>query len=84
MLDAGMPIKCASLNAVGSYDTHSDEVDTLSTNLGQTVASVVAFQRDLEARELDGRVVVQLWSEFGRRPRKTGRAQITVRPVWPS
>ena len=37
MLHTGMPIKCASLNAVGSYDTHSDEADTLSTNLEQTV-----------------------------------------------
>src|SRR4029077_291805 len=32
MLGAGLPIKCASLTAVGSYDTHSDETDTLSTN----------------------------------------------------
>ena len=30
MLDAGLPIKCASLTAVGSYDTHSDESNTLS------------------------------------------------------
>ena len=29
MLGAGLPIKCASLTAVGSYDTHSDEPDTL-------------------------------------------------------
>ena len=36
MLHTGMPIKCASLNAVGSYDTHSGEIDTLSTNLEQT------------------------------------------------
>ena len=34
MLAAGLPIKCASLNAVGSYDTHSDEAGTLTTNLG--------------------------------------------------
>jgi uncharacterized protein (DUF1501 family) len=72
MLHTGMPIKCASLNAVGSYDTHSDEVATLSTNLAQTVAAVVAFQRDLEARGLDNRVMVQLWSEFGRRPAENG------------
>src|SRR5262249_3386155 len=39
MLDLGMPIRCASLSAVGGYDTHSDETDTLSTNLGQTVES---------------------------------------------
>jgi uncharacterized protein (DUF1501 family) len=72
MLHTGMPIKCASLNAVGSYDTHSDEVNTLSTNLKQTVEAVVAFQRDLEARKLDQRVLIQLWSEFGRRPQENG------------
>jgi uncharacterized protein (DUF1501 family) len=72
MLHTGMPIKCASLNAVGSYDTHSGEAGTLSTNLEQTVAAVVAFQRDLEARNLDQRVLIQLWSEFGRRPKENG------------
>ncbi len=72
MLHTGMPIKCASLNAVGSYDTHSGEAATLSTNLEQTVTAVVAFQRDLEARGLDQRVLIQLWSEFGRRPRENG------------
>jgi uncharacterized protein (DUF1501 family) len=72
MLHMEMPIKCASLNAVGSYDTHSDEAGTLATNLAQTVAAVVAFQRDLEARGLDQRVLIQLWSEFGRRPRENG------------
>jgi uncharacterized protein (DUF1501 family) len=72
MLHAEMPIKCASLNAVGSYDTHSGEAGTLSTNLGQTVTALVAFQRDLEARKLDQRVLIELWSEFGRRPKENG------------
>jgi uncharacterized protein (DUF1501 family) len=72
MLGAGLPIKCASLTAVGSYDTHSQESDTLSTNLGETVASVLAFQRDLEQRGLADRVLIQLWSEFGRRPQENG------------
>jgi uncharacterized protein (DUF1501 family) len=72
MLDTGMPIKCASLNAVGGYDTHSDEAATLTTNLAETVAAVVAFQRDLEDRKLDNRVLIQLWSEFGRRPQENG------------
>ena len=57
---------------MGSYDTHSDEKETLSTNLGETVESVLAFQRDLEARKLDDRVLIQLWSEFGRRPQENG------------
>ncbi len=51
--DEALPIKCVSLNAVGSYDTHSDEHETLATNLGETIESVLAFQRDLEARGLD-------------------------------
>jgi uncharacterized protein (DUF1501 family) len=72
MLAAGLPIKCASLNAVGSFDTHSDEATTLSANLGQSLESVYAFQRDLEARGLADRVLVELWSEFGRRPRENG------------
>jgi uncharacterized protein (DUF1501 family) len=70
--DEALPIKCVSLNAVGSYDTHSDEGTTLSTNLGESVEAIVAFQRDLEARKLDQRVIVEVWSEFGRRPRENG------------
>jgi uncharacterized protein (DUF1501 family) len=72
LADEALPIKCVSLSAVGSYDTHSDEAGTLGTNLGQTVEAVLAFQRDLEARGIDDRVVIQLWSEFGRRPRENG------------
>jgi uncharacterized protein (DUF1501 family) len=72
MLHTEMPIKCASLNAVGSYDTHSNETGTLKSNLEQTVTALVAFQRDLEARKLDQRVLIQLWSEFGRRPKENG------------
>ena len=70
--DEALPIKCVSLSAVGFYDTHSDEGQTLATNLLQTIESVLAFQRDLEARGLDDRVVIQLWSEFGRRPQENG------------
>ena len=70
--DESLPIKCVSLNAVGGYDTHSDETETLASNLGATVESLLAFQRDLEARGIDDRVVVQLWSEFGRRPEENG------------
>jgi uncharacterized protein (DUF1501 family) len=33
---------------------------------------VLAFQRDLEARGLDDRVLVEMWSEFGRRPEENG------------
>lgn len=72
LADEALPIKCVSLSAVGSYDTHSGEAQALSTNLGQTIESVLAFQRDLEARKIDKRVLIQLWSEFGRRPQENG------------
>jgi uncharacterized protein (DUF1501 family) len=34
--------------------------------------SLLAFQRDLEARGLADRVLVQVWSEFGRRVEENG------------
>jgi uncharacterized protein (DUF1501 family) len=70
--DESLPIKCVSLSGVGGYDTHSGEAETLSANLGQTIETVLTFQRDLEARKIDDRVLIQLWSEFGRRPQENG------------
>jgi uncharacterized protein (DUF1501 family) len=72
MLAAGLPIRCVAVQGVGSYDTHADQATALSTNLGKTLDAVVAFQRDLEARGLADRVLIQVWSEFGRRPRENG------------
>ncbi|MSO40446.1 MAG: DUF1501 domain-containing protein [Solirubrobacterales bacterium] len=68
MLDAGLPIECVSINAAGAYDTHSDQAADLPRNLERTCDAVLAFQRDLEARGLQDRVLIQMWSEFGRRP----------------
>jgi uncharacterized protein (DUF1501 family) len=72
MLAAGLPIRCVAVQGVGGYDTHSDQASQLTTNLGRTVDALVAFQRDLEARGLADRVLIQLWSEFGRRPKENG------------
>jgi uncharacterized protein (DUF1501 family) len=72
MLAAGMPIRCAALKAPGMYDTHADQVDELTTALKLTFDSLAAFQRDLEARGLADRVLVHVWSEFGRRARENG------------
>jgi len=74
MLAAGLPLRCVTLNAPGGYDTHSNQEPALTNGLSTTVDSVVAFQRDLEARGLDDRVITLLWSEFGRRPRENGSA----------
>ena len=48
MLKAGLPIRCAALSAAGGYDTHDNQEDSFGDDLGDTVQSLVAFQRDLE------------------------------------
>ncbi len=67
MLGAGLPLRCVSITAPGSYDTHSDGKGVLDEELALTCETLEAFQRDLEARGLADRVVVHVWSEFGRR-----------------
>lgn len=74
MLAAGLPLHCVALTAPGSYDTHTDEATALSDGLQLTSDSLLAFQRDLEARGLANRVLVHVWTEFGRRPEENGDA----------
>ncbi|MBA3366156.1 MAG: DUF1501 domain-containing protein [Actinobacteria bacterium] len=72
MLAAGLPLRCVALSAPGRYDTHADQADELSDGIKLTADSLLAFQRDLEARGLADRVLVHVWSEFGRRARENG------------
>jgi uncharacterized protein (DUF1501 family) len=72
MLGAGLPIHCVALSANGGYDTHSDQAQDLSDNLNLASSSLLAFQRDLEARGLADRVLTLVWSEFGRRAEENG------------
>ena len=74
MLSAGLPIRCATVNAQGGYDTHSNQADSLTSNLRATSDAIAAFQADLEQRGLADRVLMHLWSEFGRRPEENGSA----------
>jgi uncharacterized protein (DUF1501 family) len=74
MLAAGLPLRCVALNAPGEYDTHSNQPDDLAQGLKVTAESLLAFQRDLEARGLAERVVTLVWSEFGRRAEENGSA----------
>lgn len=67
MLAAGLPLRCVALTAPGGYDTHDDQPGELARGLALTADSLLAFQRDLEARGLGDRVLVHVWSEFGRR-----------------
>jgi uncharacterized protein (DUF1501 family) len=72
MLGAGLPLRCVALSAPGQYDTHSDQAASLASGLQLTTDSLLAFQRDLEARGLADRVLVHVWSEFGRRAEENG------------
>jgi uncharacterized protein (DUF1501 family) len=72
MLAMGLPIRCVALDGNGGYDTHDNQANTLNGNLDQLSKSLSAFQADLEGRALADRVVVHVWSEFGRRPAENG------------
>jgi uncharacterized protein (DUF1501 family) len=72
MLAMGLPIRCVALDGNGGYDTHENQAATLTGNLTQFSAALQAFQADLEGRGLADRVLVHVWSEFGRRPAENG------------
>jgi uncharacterized protein (DUF1501 family) len=67
-----LPVRCVTLNAQGGYDTHSNQTTQFSDNLLSTAGNIRAFWRDLELRGVADRVVIMLWSEFGRRPAENG------------
>jgi uncharacterized protein (DUF1501 family) len=74
MIASGLPLRVVALTAPGHYDTHSDQADALAQGLQLTSDSLLAFQRDLEARAIADRVLVHVWSEFGRRGAENGSA----------
>jgi uncharacterized protein (DUF1501 family) len=72
MISRGLPLRVVALDANGGYDTHENQAATLQANLGLLSSSLAAFQADLEARGIADRVLVHVWSEFGRRPQANG------------
>ncbi|HEY6731289.1 MAG TPA: DUF1501 domain-containing protein [Solirubrobacterales bacterium] len=68
----GLPMRVVTIRAPGGYDTHADQAGDLDDNLRETCEGILAFQRDLEARGLADRVLIEVWSEFGRRPEENG------------
>jgi uncharacterized protein (DUF1501 family) len=66
MIAGGMPVRVVGLT-MGRFDTHAGQAAALNRDLGLVSASLLSFQRDLEARKIDDRVLVHVWSEFGRR-----------------
>ena len=72
MIGAGLPLRCVALTPETQFDTHADQPDTFATDVPMIAEAIAAFQADLEARGLDGRVLVHVWSEFGRRAQENG------------
>lgn len=68
MIDGGLPLEVVAIQGPGAYDTHANQAASLGPNLALVSGCLLAFQRDLEARGLEDRVLVHVWSEFGRRP----------------
>jgi uncharacterized protein (DUF1501 family) len=67
LIDAGVPLRCVALTSDTQFDTHADQTTTFNSGLQEVSDSLAAFQSDLEARGIDDRVIVHVWSEFGRR-----------------
>jgi uncharacterized protein (DUF1501 family) len=72
MIATGLPLKCVSLTTDSAFDTHSAQPGTFGPGLQLVAESLSAFQADLAARGLADRVLVQVWSEFGRRAQQNG------------
>lgn len=67
MLAGGLPLRCVALTTDTQFDTHSQQTTTLVPGIAVAAQSIAAFQADLEARGLADRVLIHVWSEFGRR-----------------
>jgi uncharacterized protein (DUF1501 family) len=67
-------VRCVALTTDTQFDTHSAQHKTFDAGLSMVADSIAAFQADLEARGLADRVLVHVWSEFGRRAEENGSA----------
>jgi uncharacterized protein (DUF1501 family) len=72
MIASGLPLRCVALTADGQFDTHSAQVQPFESGLSLVADSIAAFQADLEARGIADRVLLHVWSEFGRRAEENG------------
>jgi uncharacterized protein (DUF1501 family) len=72
MIAAGLPLRCVALTTDNQFDTHSGQAQTFNSGVKLAADSLAAFQADLEARGVADRVLVHVWSEFGRRAQENG------------
>lgn len=63
---AGVPTRVYAVS-LGGFDTHADEKGTQSRLLGELDGAVAGFLSGLEGDPRGGKVVVAVYSEFGRR-----------------
>jgi uncharacterized protein (DUF1501 family) len=67
LIAAGLPTRVYFVSLSG-FDTHGNQLGQQANLLGQLSDGLAAFQKDLEAHQLDGQVMTMTFSEFGRRP----------------
>ena len=67
LIAGGLPTRVYFVSLSG-FDTHTNQIAQQATLLGQLSDGLAAFQKDLEAHQLDGQVTTMTFSEFGRRP----------------
>jgi uncharacterized protein (DUF1501 family) len=72
MIAAGLPLRCVALTPETQFDTHATQGETFGPGLTTISQALGAFQADLEARGIADRVLVHVWSEFGRRAQENG------------
>jgi hypothetical protein len=71
LVEAG--VGCVTL-AIGGWDTHGNNFQTLRQQLPQVDRGVANLVQDLCDRGMDRDVSVVMWGEFGRTPRVNGQA----------
>jgi uncharacterized protein (DUF1501 family) len=72
MLAGGLPLRAVTVDVDDDFDTHANQRESFAPRLKTVMDAVFAFQRDLEKRGLADRVLINLWTEFGRRPQENG------------
>ena len=72
MISAGLPLRCVALTPETQFDTHASQAQTFNGDLPVIADAIAAFQADLEARGIADRVLIHVWSEFGRRALENG------------
>jgi uncharacterized protein (DUF1501 family) len=70
MLSANVPVRAVAVDAPGAWDSHADQATTIGRDVKNAFDTLLAFQRDLEARGVADRVLIHVWTEFGRRPQE--------------